>query len=295
MNFERIEAVAEEYPASVVCEVLGVSRSGLYAYRARTRRPLTPRERENTKLDHTIATVFDEGRRSYGRPRMQRALRARGIRIGDNRLRKKMRQMGLVAKPKRRFRKTTDSDHDSPIAPNLLEQDFNAKAPNRVWCSDITYVRTWAGWVYVCVIIDLFSRKVVGWAAADHLRAELVTDAFDMAIGRRLVEPGLIFHSDRGGQFASRQLRRRLTRFRMRQSMSRRGNCYDNAVVESFNDKLKQELVHRHSWPTRERVCLAIADYIERFYNPVRLHSTLGYLSPNDFEDLHRGAESLAA
>jgi putative transposase len=195
VNFERIEAVAEEYPASVVCEVLGVSRSGLYAYRARTRRPLTPRERENTKLDHTIATVFDEGRRSYGRPRMQRALRARGIRIGDNRLRKKMRQMGLVAKPKRRFRKTTDSDHDSPIAPNLLEQDFYAKAPNRVWCSDITYVRTWAGWVYVCVIIDLFSRKVVGWAAADHLRAELVTDAFDMAIGRRLVEPGLIFNA----------------------------------------------------------------------------------------------------
>ena len=156
-------------------------------------------------------------------------------------------------------------------------------------------MRTWAGWVYVCVVIDLFSRKVVGWAAADHMRAELVTDAFDMAVGRRRVEPGLIFHSDRGGQFASRQLRRRLTRFRMRQSMSRRGNCYDNAVVESFNDKLKQELVHRHPWPTRERVYLATADYIERFYNPVRLHSTLGYLSPNDFEDLHRGAESLAA
>lgn len=207
---------------------------GCTPYWARKRCTPTPWERENTKLDHIIATVFDESRRSYGRPRMQRALRARRIRIGDNRLQRKMRQMDL---------------------------------------------------------------RVVGWAAADHMRAELVTDALDMRVGRRHVEPGLIFHSDRGGQFVSRQLRLRLARFRIRQRMSRRGNCYGDAVVESFNDKQEQgqELVHRRSWPTRKRVYLAIADYIERFRNPVRLHSTLGYLSPNDFEALHRDAENLAA
>jgi transposase InsO family protein len=195
-----------------------------------------------------------------------------------------MAEMGLQAKPRRRFKKTTDSDHDRAIAPNLLKQHFNVDAPNRVWCSDITYVRTWQGWLYVCVVVDLFARKVVGWSVADHMRAELVTDAFDMAVGRRNVESGLIFHSDRGSQFASRVLRRRIKRLKMKQSMSGKGNCFDNAVVESFNDKLKQELIHRHIWSTKSKATIAIADYIERFYNSQRLHSTLGYMTPNNFE-----------
>ncbi|MEE9386425.1 MAG: IS3 family transposase [Nannocystaceae bacterium] len=149
------------------------------------------------------------------------------------------------------------------------------------------YVRTWQGWLYVAVVIDLFSRKVVGWAVADHMRADLVTGAFDMAVARRNVEPGLIFHSDRGSQYASNGMRRRLRRLKSKQSMSSKGNCYDNAVVESFNDKLKQELIHRHAWPTKAAAKLAIVDYIERFYNAQRLHSTLGYLSPNNFENQH--------
>jgi len=287
VKFAVVHASRGDFPVATLCKVFGVSRSGYYDFVRRMKRPTTQRERAARKLDHEIRVAFDEGRGGYGRPRILRALRKKGMRIGENRIRRRMAAMRLQAKPRRRFVRTTLSDHDHRAAPNLVRQNFSAEAANRVWCSDITYVRTWEGWVYVTVIIDLFSRKVVGWATAEHMRAKLVTDAMTMAIGRRDVEPGLIFHSDRGSQYVSKAVRELLRRHEMQQSMSAKGNCYDNAVVESFNDKLKQELIHRDVWPTRARAQLAIADYIERFYNPKRMHSTLGYLSPNEYEEQH--------
>ena len=287
MAYDLIAASTHEIPAAVACEAFGVSRSAYYEHVRSKSAPPSERQRRARRLEHAIRTAFDEFRGVYGRPRLLRVLRARGFAIGANQLRQKMAQMGLQAKPRRKFKRTTDSGHSLWSSPNLLAQTFIADKPNRVWCSDITHVRTWEGWLYVCVVVDLFARKVVGWHVADHMRAELVTTAFDVAVGRRHVKPGLIFHSDRGSQYASRALRTRLRRFAMRQSMSARGNCYDNAVVESFNDKLKQELIHRNVWPTKAKAQAAIADYIECFYNTRRLHSTLGYQAPNDFERQH--------
>lgn len=294
MKFAVVHASRGDFPVATLCKVFGVSRSGYYDFVGRMKRPTTERQRATRKLDHAIQVAFDESGGTYGRPRILRALRKQGMRVGENRIRGRMAAMRLQAKPRRHFVKTTLSDHDKKVAPNLVRQNFSVEAADRVWCSDITYVRTWQGWVYVAVVIDLFSRKVVGWAAASHMRSKLVTDAMTMAIGRRNIQPGLIFHSDRGSQYVSKAVRHILRRNEMRQSMSAKGNCYDNAVVESFNDKLKQELIHRHIWPTRARATLAIADYIECFYNPKRMHSTLGYLSPNDYENQHVAREAVA-
>ena len=294
MSLETVERLTKEYPVAVVCEALGRSRSALYAARVRKKAGSSAKDKERRNIRHIIKTVFEENRGVYGRPRMRRALAAKGIQIGVNRLRREMAQMGLYGKLRRKFKKTTLSDGVSRIAPNLLKQNFDVSAPDRVWCGDITYVRTWEGWLYVAVVIDLFSRKVVGWSVADHMRVDLVTDAFDMAVARRNVEPGLIFHSDRGSQYASNAMRRRLKRLKAKQSMSRKGDCYDNAVVESFNDKLKQELIHRASWPAKAGAQLAIVEYIERFYNTKRMHSTLDYLSPNQFEQQHVAAKAAA-
>lgn len=287
MKLEYAQTAVEEFPVALVCDALEISRSAFYESRARAKRGPSARELDRRRLRHAIATTFKENRGAYGRPRMRRALAAKGIQISVNRLRHEMASMGLYGKLRRSFKKTTLSEHGEAIAKNLLKQKFQADAPDRVWCGDITYVRTWQGWLYVAVVIDLFSRKVVGWAVADHMRADLVTGALDMAVARRNVEPGLIFHSDRGSQYASNAMRRRLRRLKIKQSMSGKGNCYDNAVVESFNDKLKQELIHRRSWPTKAAAKLAIVDYIERFYNAKRMHSTLDYLSPNSFEEQH--------
>ncbi len=294
MNYELVDDSRGKLPASVACDALGVSRSAYYAHVARSQEPPSTREREDVRLEHAIRTAFDEYRGAYGRPRLLRVLRARGFQIGANRLRRKMAQMGLQAKPRRKFKMTTDSEHDRPIAPNLLDQDFSVDAPDRVWCSDITYIRTWQGWLYACVVIDLFARKVVGWSVEDHMRADLVTAAFDMAVGRRDVEPGLVFHSDRGSQYASKALRRRIKRMKMKQSMSKKGDCYDNAVVESFNDKLKQELIHRDVWPTKAKAELAIAEYIECFYNSKRMHSTIGFMTPNEYENAYAAHKAAA-
>jgi putative transposase len=294
VSLEAVERLAEEFPVAAVCNALGRSRSAVYAARARKEAGPSRQDRARQHIRHVIKAVFEENRGVSGRPRMRRALAAKGIGISVNRLRREMAQMGLYGKIRRKFKTTTLSDGVSRIAPNLLKQKFKATAPDRVWCGDITYVRTWEGWLYVAVVIDLFSRKVVGWSVADHMRVDLVTDAFDLAVSRRNVQPGLIFHSDRGSQYASNAMRRRLKRLKAKQSMSRKGDCYDNAVVESFNDKLKQELIHRASWPTKAKAKLAIVEYIERFYNATRMHSTLDYLSPNQFEQHHVAAEAAA-
>ena len=194
----------------------------------------------------------------------------------------------------RNFRKTTDSDHRYPVADNLLKRDFAPAAPDIVWATDITYVWTWEGWLYLAVVIDLFSRRVVGWAVADHMRTELVADALVMAVGRRGPPPGLIHHSDRGCQYASREYQVLLERYGMKCSMSRKADCWDNAVVESFFGTLKTELIYRSPWPTTRAARTAITEYIECFYNANRRHSYLGYQSPRNFEMMHL-TEAVAA
>ena len=276
--------LSAEFPVSAICQALELSRSGYYAWHERHAKGPSERAHEDAELRRKIRVSFHESRKTYGRPRLARTLRRQGYRIGAHRLRRLMREENIVAKPRKRFKTTTDSKHNDPIAPNLVAQDFTAKAPNRVWCSDITYVRTIEGFLYLAVIIDLFSRKVVGYAVADHMRTELCLEALEKAWGRRSPEKGLIHHSDRGSQYASGAYQDALRAHGCVASMSRAGCCYDNAVVESFNDKIKQELLDRGPLKSAKETREAIIDYIEMFYNPERLHSTLGYLSPNDFE-----------
>ena len=192
--------------------------------------------------------------------------------------------MGLIGLPVKRFQRTTHSDHQPPVAPNVLDRAFDAAQPNQRWSTDITYVWTWEGWLYLAVVLDLFSRRVVGWALQPHLRTTLALDALEMALGRRGPAAGLVHHSDRGCQYAADAYQRVLRAHGVVCSMSRKGNCWDNAVTESFFATLKTELVHRQPWPTRRGIQDAVAAYIEGFYNPYRLHSSLGYVSPNDYE-----------
>ena len=198
-----------------------------------------------------------------------------------------MRQNGLYGRRPPRFRKTTDSNHDRPVAANVLDRDFSASSPDRKWVGDITYVWTAQGWLYLAVIIDLFSRRVVGWAVADHMRAELAVNALKMALGRRCPPTALVHHSDRGTQYASSEYQQALEAAEATCSMSRTGNCWDNAVAESFFATLKKELIHRYRWLDRRDAAKAIAEYIEVFYNNHRLHSSLGYVSPAEFEALN--------
>lgn len=221
--------------------------------------------------------------------------RLAGWSVGRKRVAAIMRRKGLVGRPRRRFRRTTEVDANLAVAPNILAREFTTSAPNQAWATDITYVRTWEGWLYLAVVIDLFSRRVVGWATADHLRTELCLDALAMAIGRRLPDSGLVHHSDRGCQYASDDYRRVLTNHGLTCSMSRKGNCWDNAVVESFFSGLKTELVYRHAWRTRAEASAAITEWIEVFYNRHRRHSTLGQVSPADLEDFHRRNAAQAA
>lgn len=292
--YEVIHAEQANFPVSVMCETLEVSRSGYYAWATRKDAAPTEKAIAHKKLDTEVQAIFTASRKTYGRPRIHAKLMAKGRRVGANRLRKTMLRLGIRAKIRKRYKRTTDSNHDHPIAPNLLNQDFSANAPNQVWCSDITYVRTTAGWLYLAVIIDLFARKVVGYALEDHMRTELTLAALEMALSRRNVSDGLIHHSDRGSQYAAGAYRKALKARGIVQSMSRAADCYDNSVVESFNDKIKQELLHRGAVKSPPRTHDSIVDYIEMFYNSERIHSTLGYLYPNDFES-QRAASKKAA
>jgi len=281
VRFRFIDAEKATYPISILCRVMEVSRSGYYAW---CRRPPSERAQVDGQLAERIQQFHHDSRGTYGSPRILRDLRCEGQRVSRKRVARIMRQLGIQGCQPRRYRTTTESDHDRPVAPNHLSRDFSATAPNQKWATDITYVRTWRGWLYCAVVIDLYSRMVVGWATAPHLRTELVLDALNRALGRRLPGADLVHHSDRGCQYASRAYQAVLAQHGITCSMSRRGNCYDNAVVESFFATLKNELVHRHAWPTREHATLAIADYIELFYNCRRRHSTLDYQSPLSFE-----------
>ena len=266
-----------------MCRVLTVSRSGYYAF---LKRPKSVREQINTRLVvHMKAIHSKKYYRYYGSPRMCKELRNRGLMCSENRVARLMQQAGIVAKPRRRFQCTTQSKHNLPIHPNRLNQHFDVGAANLVWVGDITYIKTDEGWLYLAAVEDLFSRKIVGWALQPYLSSDLILQAFKMACWRRRPPKGVIFHSDRGSQYASGDFQKALAQYSFLPSMSRKGNCYDNAVIESFFHTLKAEEVNDCRYFTRLQAKQAITDYIT-FYNQLRLHSYLGYQSPNNSEQL---------
>jgi transposase InsO family protein len=275
----------EEYRSSFrvekMCRVFGVSKSGYYAWKHKSR---GDRARENEQLIEKIKTIYTLHRSVYGSPRITQELRAHGLSCGKNRVARLMKCNGIKAKTVKRYRVTTNSDHKLSVAPNLVNREFVADNRDRLWVSDISYIGTKEGWLYLAVIIDIFSRQVVGWAMSDRLKDDLTVNALRQAITRRNPLPGLIFHSDRGIQYAGRRFRRFLRYHGAIQSMSGKGNCYDNAVAESFFHTLKTELVYLERYDTRSQARQSIFEYIEVFYNRIRRHSALGYRSPLEYE-----------
>jgi transposase InsO family protein len=283
VKFALIDAEKATFAVAAMCAVLEVSRSGFYAWQ---KRKPSKRALDDQRLGVEAAEVYQRSRRRYGSPRVHAELKERGRRVGRKRIARLLRQQGLRARPTRHFKRTTLSDHKLPLAGNLLARRFDVHTPNEAWVSDITYVWTNEGWLYLVAILDLFSRRVVGWRTSETLHADFCRDALRSALLARQPAPGLIFHADRGSQFASDEVREILLAHEGVLSMSRRANCWDNAVAESFWSTIKAELVEVMSFPTRAQAETAIADYIDSFYNPVRRHSHLGYLSPVRFEQL---------
>jgi putative transposase len=282
VKFAFIEEHLGDFPLDVSCQVLEVSRSGYYAW---SKRPPSPRRRRREELAMKIKHVHEQNRKVYGSPRVCQALKAQGESVSENTVADIMKERQIRAKSKRKFvPKTTDSRHQQPIAENVLDRQFEASEPNQKWATDITYVPTDQGWLYLAGVIDLCSRKLVGWSMADHLRVDLVSDALRMAVARRSPGENLLHHSDRGVQYASEDYRRLLQGHDMLISMSGKGDCWDNAVMESFWSTLKNELVHHEQYATHDEARASIFEYIEVFYNRQRLHSSLGYLSPETFE-----------
>ncbi len=281
MKYGFIRAEKARYPVMLLCRCLEVTRSGFYAWLRRG----SKRELDDRRLLALIRAIFLENRRAYGSRRIYQELRARGVRSSRTRVERLMREAGITPPRRRRFRKTTDSDHALPVAENLLNRDFSSSAPNWCWVTDITYIWTLEGWLYLAVVLDLFSRRIVGWAMDKTLKAENLTlRSLHMALFGRDPETGLLHHSDRGSQYACKDYQDLLEMRGITCSMSRRGNCWDNAVVESFFATLKLELVYLCVFKTRAEARAAIFEYIEAFYNRKRRHSYLGYLSPVDFE-----------
>jgi putative transposase len=281
MRVQLIDGAKKDFPVQRLCKVLGVSPSGSFAWR---RRPASPRQREDLVLLAHIRSAFALSNETYGSPRMTRELHDNGLSVGRRRTARLMRENGLKARPKRRFKRTTDSHHAFPVAPNLLDQDFSAERPNEKWGADISYVWTGEGWLYLAVVLELFARRVVGWAVSGRLHKELALEALRKALAIRRPSGGLIHHSDRGSQYGSAAYQAELTKRGILISMSGTGNCSDNAVVETFFKTLKAELIWRTVFQTRAEAEDAIARYIDGFYNPIRRHSTLDFMSPAQFE-----------
>lgn len=291
MRYEFIRAEKVRFPVRLMCRLLEVSRSGFYAWLKR-RDSLELNDRQLLQL---IREIFAQSHETYGSPRIYRELRARGVRCDKARVERLMRENEITPPRKKKYRVTTDSNHKNPVAPNVLQRDFTSPAPNRRWVSDITYVWTWAGWLYLAVVLDLFSRRVVGWAMDSRLDTESLTlNALHMALRNRAPDRGLIHHSDRGTQYTSGDFRKVLDARGIVCSMSRRGDCWDNAVAESFFATLKLDLIFRRTFRTRREARQAIYRYIEVFYNRQRRHSYLGYHSPAEFEELASSAEAVA-
>lgn len=282
--FRWIAAEKANHPVKAMCRVLGVSRSGFYAWQAR---PPSERALADTWLAERIRTIHADNRGVYGAPRVHAELAlAHQVRVGRKRVERLMRQAGLSGLVARKKGRTTVRVPGVRVADDLVDRDFRPAAPDVLWVADITYLRTWEGWLYLAAVQDAFSRRIVGWAMADHMRSELVVDALEMAIARRQPDPGLVWHSDQGSQFVSLAFGQACASAGIARSMGSRGDCYDNAVAESFFATLKKELIHRRSWPTRSELTTEVFDYIETFYNRRRRHSTLGMLSPADYEKL---------
>lgn len=281
--FSLIDAERACFPVSMLCKVLNVSKSGYYAWKAR---PPSKRSREDAALTERIAEIHRGSRETYGYPRVHAELRALGIRCGRRKVARLMRKSGLRGCMRGRKKRTTRRDPRATPAPDLVNRNFAATAPDRLWTADITYVRTDEGFLHLAFVLDAYSRKVVGWSMAPHLRTELVVGALEMAVWRRKPAAGLVHHSDRGVQYTALSFGKRLEEIGIVPSMGRAGSALDNAISESFVATLKVELVHRHRFPTREAARSAIFEYLEAFYNRKRLHSSLGYVSPEGYEDL---------
>jgi putative transposase len=282
VTFRFIDDPQGQWPVRVLCDALGVSPAGYYAWRDR---PASARAQQQQVLLVEIRAIHAEFKARYGSPRVHAELAARGHDCCVNTVAKVMREGGIAAKTARKFRcTTTDSDHDLPVADNLLDRQFDPAAPNESWVADITYIPTREGWLYLAAVEDLYSRRVVGWAMAEHMESRLVVGALAMAVERRLPDEGLLAHSDRGSQYASEHYQLLLARHGITCSMSRRADCWDNAPMESFFASLKKELVHGADFATRAEARAAIFEYIEVFYNGQRRHSSLGYVSPAEYE-----------
>jgi putative transposase len=293
--FRFIAAKKAEHSIKTMCRVLGVSRSGFHAWQ--NREP-SARAVEDERLLERIRQIHKDNRRVYGSPRIHAELvLADGERIGRKRIERLMRQAAITGTVARKCGRTTIRVPGVRVCEDLVDRAFLAAAPDRLWVADITYLRTWEGWLYLVAVQDVFSRRIVGWSMADHMRTELVTDALQMALAKRRPAPGLIWHSDQGSQFVSLAFGQQARAAGIAQSMGSRGDCFDNAVAESFFATLKKELVHGRSWPTKAELRSEVFEYIEVFFNRRRRHSTLGMLSPADFEQstLRPDGTSLAA
>ncbi len=275
-----IEGEKGRYPVSLICRVLRVARSGYYAWRTRG---VSARAAEDAGITRRIEAIHRESRGTYGYPRVHAELRSREV-VGRNRVARLMRAAGLAGCRRKAFACTTRRDGAACPAPDLLERRFISDFSDRLWVADLTYVPTGEGWLYLAFLLDAYSRRIVGWSMAEHMRAELVVDALSMAVSRRNPGGGLIHHSDRGAQYTSVEFGARIQEAGILPSMGSRGDAYDNAMAESFVATIKKELIHRECWPTRAAARTAIFEYIECFYNPRRRHSALGYLSPCDYE-----------
>jgi putative transposase len=291
--FGFIAAKRAEHSVKTMCRVLGVSRSGFHAW---AKREPSARALEDERLTERIAAIHRLNRKVYGSPRIHAELAlGDGIRVGRKRVERLMRQAGISGLVRRRRGRTTISVPGVRVCEDLVERRFLASGPDRLWVADITYLRTWEGWLYLVAVQDVYSRRIVGWAIDSHMRTELVTDALAMALARRRPAPGLIWHSDQGSQFVSLAFGQQARAAGIAQSMGSRGDCYDNAVAESFFATLKKELIHRHSWPEKAELRSEVFEYIESFYNRRRRHRSLGYLSPAQFETIthHHQIEEL--
>ena len=277
MKYAWIEANRDVFSVSRMCRQLDVSRTGYCQWR---RREPSDRSRANERLDVQVAAIHRASDRSYGRERIHRRLRGEGTPASRERIRKSLRRQGLRPVYRRPYRVTTDSDHDKPVAPNLLERRFDDWKVNQAWVADITYVATDEGWLYLAVVMDLASRRIVGWSMSERIKADLVCEALKSAYWQRKPGPGLIMHTDRGSQYASKPHRDLIRDFRMRASMSGKGNCWDNAAMESFFKTLKAERLYQVRYSTRAQARLDIVNWIEGFYNRERLHSSVGYRTP---------------
>ena len=287
MKYAWIKKHGDWFSVARMCRQLGVSRTGYCQWR--TRAP-SARSMANATLDAQVAAVHTGSRRSYGRPRIVRDLNAQGVSVSHERVRKSLKRQGLRPVYKRPYRVTTDSAHNKPIAPNVLDRRFDGWRVNQAWVADISYVATHEGWLYLACVMDLASRRIVGWSMGERMKAALVCEALNSAYWRRKPPPGLIVHSDRGSQYASVDYRQLIKDYRMIQSMSRRANCWDNAAMESFFKTLKVERVHLMRYDTRALAKLDIVDWIEGFYNQRRMHSSINYQTPVKAESSRKAA-----